>query len=133
MNIERLLLIPPNMLKLGEKQRIFAWNQHHFIAWVYKAGYELTFGEAFRPAKQAALNAKAGVGIRNTLHGLRLAVDWNLFKDGVWLQDSEDHRQLGTFWKTLHPLNRWGGDFRDKDGKPKPDGNHYSMEHDGVK
>ena len=126
MNIERLLQIPPNMLKLGEKQRIFAWNQHFLIAFVYKSGYELTFGEAYRTAEQAALNAKAGTGIKNTLHGMRLAVDWNLFKDGVYLTDSDSHRQFGTFWKTLHPLNRWGGDFS------RPDGNHYSMTHEGI-
>lgn len=127
MNVDLLLLIPPNMLKLGEKQRIFAWNQHLFIEFVYKTGYELTFGEFYRTAEQAALNAQAGTGIRNSLHGKRLAGDWNLFRDGIYLTDTASHRQFGTFWKTLHPLNRWGGDFS------KPDGNHYSMEHEGVK
>ena len=126
-NVENLLLVPPNLLKLGEKQRVFAWNQHHLIEWAYKAGYELTFGEAFRTAEQAMLNSKSGAGIKNSLHMKRLAIDWNLFKDGEWLQDSADHRPLGTFWKTLHSLNRWGGDFS------KPDGNHYSMEHEGVR
>ena len=127
MNVELLLQVPPNMLKLGEKQRIFTWNVHHLIDWAYKAGFEMTFGEAFRTSEQAALNAKSGVGISNSLHTKRLAVDMNLFKNGEWLTDSVHHRPLGTFWKTLHPLNRWGGDFS------KPDGNHYSMEHEGVK
>lgn len=118
--------IPPNLLKLGEKQRIFTFNLSHLIQFVYKAGYQLTLGEAYRTPEQAALNAKSGAGISNSLHTKRLAIDMNLFKDGDWLQDSESHRQFGTFWKTLHPLNRWGGDFK------KPDGNHYSMTHEGI-
>jgi hypothetical protein len=32
---------------------------------------------------------------------------------------------LGKYWKRQHPLCRWGGDFQD--------GNHYSLEHEGVK
>jgi hypothetical protein len=127
MNVELLLQVPPNMLKLGEKQRIFTWNVHHLIEWTYKAGYEMTFGEAFRTAEQAALNAKSGAGIENSLHTRRLAVDMNLFKNGEWLQKSEDHRQCGMFWESLHPLNRWGGRFS------RPDGNHYSMEDGGIK
>lgn len=118
--------IPPNSLKLGEKQRVFCFNVHLLIEFVYKAGYQMTFGEAFRTQEQAALNAKSGAGISNSLHTKRLAVDMNLFKDGEWLQDSESHKQFGIFWLTLHPLNRWGGNFK------KPDGNHYSMTHEGV-
>lgn len=126
MNVDHLLLVPPNLLKLGEKQRIFVWNQHLFVEFVYKTGYEMTDGESFRTAEQAALNAKKGTGVAKSAHMWRLARDWNLFKDGVYLTDTASHRQFGTFWKTLHPLNRWGGDFS------KPDGNHYSMEHEGI-
>lgn len=127
MNIDHLLQIPSIVLKVSEKQRIFTWNIHYLIAFAYTAGYELTFGEAFRTVEQAALNASSGAGIVNSLHIKRLAVDFNLFKNGEWLQNSADHQPLGIYWKTLHELNRWGGDFK------KADGNHYSMEHEGVK
>jgi hypothetical protein len=127
MNVERLLQIPPNLLKLGEKQRIFTWNLHHLIEWTYKAGYELTLAEAYRTPEQAALNAKSGAGISNSLHTRRLAIDLMLFKDGEWLKDPDDYKPLGTFWKTLHPLNRHGGDFKSKDAV------HFSMEDGGIK
>ena len=113
---------------LGDKQRVFAKNQGLLIQWAYSHGYELTGGQWLRAASEAAANAAAGTGIANSLHLKSLAMDWNLFISGVYQPDSEAHRPLGEYWKSLDPLNRWGGDFN-----PKPDGNHYSMEHEGVK
>jgi hypothetical protein len=113
-------------MTLGEKQKLFALNIGKLIIWAYGEGFELTFGEAFRTPEQAALNAKSGKGISNSLHTQRLAVDLNLFKAGQFLDKSEDHFPLGNYWKSLHPLNRWGGDFQSR-----PDGNHYSMAHEG--
>lgn len=115
-------------MTLSEKQRLFTRLVGELIEFAYKSGYELTFGDAFRSDEQIAEKVKAGVGIKNSLHGKRLAIDFNLFKDGVFLITTEDHLQLGIFWEGLHPLCRWGGRF-----KPKPDGNHYSLEHNGVK
>lgn len=112
-------------MTLGEKQRLFVRLVGQLIGHAYAAGYGLTFGDAYRDPKQAAQNAAAGIGISNSLHCVRLAVDFNLFRDGQYLTASEAHRPLGEYWKGLHPLCRWGGDFS------KPDGNHYSLEHDG--
>lgn len=115
-------------LTLGKKQRIFTLNVARLIVWTYNEGYELTLAEAYRTPEQAAINARKGSGIARSLHTVRLAIDLNLFKDGVYLTKSEQYEPLGTLWKRLHPLNRWGGDFRNR-----PDGNHFSMEHEGVK
>ena len=113
-------------MTLGEQQRRFTELVGRLILWAYANGYELTFGDAYRSPEQAALNAKTGAGISNSLHTKRLAVDFNLFIDGLYQTTSESHRPLGEYWKSLDPLCRWGGDFR------KPDGNHYSMEFQGV-
>ena len=51
--------------------------------------------------------------------------DLILFRDGAPCWDSEDYRELGDFWKSLDPLCRWGGDFRN------PDGGHFSIAHQG--
>ena len=114
-------------MTLGEKQRRFVELVGKLIEWAYANGYELTFAEAYRTPEQAALNAKSGAGISNSLHTKRLAIDLNLFKDDVFLTTSEAHRPLGDYWKTLDPEARWGGDFS------RPDGNHYSLEHEGFK
>jgi hypothetical protein len=115
-------------MTLGQKQRLFTLLTSKLIQYAYEQGYELTYGDAYRDPALAKLNAAKGTGIANSLHTQRLAVDFNLFKDGVYLTRSEDHAPLGKYWKSLHPLCRWGGDFR-----PNPDGNHYSIEHNGVK
>ena len=91
----------------------------------------VTIGEVYRTDAQAELNAKLGVGIRNSLHRLSLAIDIRLFREdnGVYkyLTDSEDYRTLGEWWEGQHPLARWGGRFS------KPDGGHFSFEWKGVR
>ena len=95
------------------------------IGYATERGYELTWGEAWRTPEQAALNAKKGTGIANSLHIDRLAVDLNLFRDGIFLTDGAAHKPLGEYWESLHPLARWGGRFNDA--------NHYSLEWGGRK
>ena len=112
-------------LSLREKQSLFVLSIADLIAFAYMNGYELTWGETWRSAEEAARLAKIGKGIRQSLHTLRLAVDFNLFQNGVWLKKTEDHLPLGEWWELHHPLARWGGRWGD--------GNHYSFEHNGRK
>lgn len=114
-------------LTLGQKQKLFSYLIAKMVCWAYAQGYLLTYGEALRTEIQAIANAASGAGISNSLHKIRLAIDFNLFIDNIYRTDSEAYRPLGEFWKSLHPLCRWGGDFK------KPDGNHFSLEHEGVR
>jgi len=100
-------------MTLREKQSLFVKLIGKLIIFAYENNYEFTFGDAF---------SKSG-HILGSLHGLRLAIDLNLFKDGVWLQTTNDHIILGEYWESLNPLCRWGGRFND--------GNHYSLTHNG--
>ena len=111
---------------LGAKQRLFTYYVALLIQEAYAQGFELTFGEAYRTPEQARLNAQRGTGISNSLHTHRLAIDLNLFKDGKYLTTSEDHRPLGEWWEKLDSDCRWGGRFS------RPDGNHYSLSHEGI-
>ncbi len=115
------------METLRQKQSRFVRLVGLLIEESYRQGFELTFAEAYRTPEQAKLNQQAGRGISNSLHTSRLAIDLNLFKDGVFLPDSTSHLPLGIFWESLAPDCRWGGRFK------RPDGNHYSIEHNGVK
>ena len=90
----------------------------------FELGYDVTLGDAYRdPRVFGALGVRQGYGESNSNHKQRLAIDLNLFKNGVFLQTTEDHRPLGEFWESIG--GTWGGRFND--------GNHYSLEHNGVK
>jgi len=110
---------------LRQKQNQFAGMVARLLLRAQEMGYEATLGEAYRTPEQAILNAKKGTGIRNSLHSARLAIDINLFLNGQWLVGSEDHRPLGEWWESIG--GAWGGRFK------RPDGNHYSLEHEGRK
>ena len=115
-------------MKLGEKQELFMRLLPRLLDRAHELGYNVRGGELERRPEMAKLYAEQGKGTLNSLHILRLAIDLHLFKNGEYLTASEAHESLGQYWKSLHPLCRWGGDF-----KPKPDGNHYSIEHEGRK
>jgi D-alanyl-D-alanine carboxypeptidase len=108
---------------LRQKQNRFAGMVGRLLLRAQEMGYEVTLGEAYRTPEQAAFNAQKGTGIRNSLHSLRLAIDLNLFLNGAWLIGSDDHRPLGEWWESIG--GSWGGNFK------RPDGGHYSLEHEG--
>lgn len=108
-------------------QRKFPLLVSKLIAWAYARGYELTFGETYRTPEQAALNAKNGIGIANSLHTKRLAIDLNLFIDGQLQKFSEAYKPLGDYWLSLDPDCAWGGTFKNKDG------GHFSLSYNGIK
>lgn len=111
-------------MTLGEKQRKLPLMLVKLIEHAYKLGYEVTLGDAYRdPRMHGGIGVKAGYGHPRSAHKQRLAIDLNLFKDGKYLTSSEDHLPLGEFWESIG--GSWGGRFKD--------GNHYSLEHDGVK
>lgn len=105
-------------MTLSEKQRKFTKLVGMLISWAYEHGYELTFGDAY---------AHDG-HMKGSLHYSRLAIDFNLYKDGIYLTDTEDYKELGQFWESLgtpEATTAWGGRFK------KLDGNHFSIEHEG--
>ena len=113
-------------MRLGDKQKLFTRLVAKLLIKAHKLGYEVTFGDAYRdPRSHGKLGVRTSYGRRYSVHKLRLAIDLNLFKDGRYLTKTEDHRPLGEWWERQHESCCWGGRFND--------GNHYSMEHDGLK
>lgn len=109
---------------MGQKQRRFTRMLADLIRFAYDNGYELTVGDAYRdPRLHGEMGVKKGYGHASSNHKQRLAMDFNLFKDGKFLTGTEDHRPLGEYWESIG--GSWGGRFND--------GNHYSIEHNGVK
>lgn len=113
-------------MTLGKQQRVFSKLVAEFILYIYSKGYEVSLGDAYRdPRVHGAVGVKTSYSSSNSLHKDRLAIDLNLFLNGKYLTSTEDWKELGEYWETLHPLCRWGGRFQD--------GNHFSMEWQGRK
>lgn len=107
-------------MQLSERQMIFAKNVGLLIGFIFSTpGYGCTLGEAYRTKEQAEWNAQKGTGVKNSLHCKRLAIDLNLFKDGIYQNKSEAYEKFADYWVSLHPDNKWGG--------VGADGNHFSM------
>lgn len=125
-------------MTLRQQQSIFLYNMAKLIIYANDVlKVELTGGELYRTAEQQQLYINSGKSRKNrSLHQDRMAIDLNLFKDtnddGVkdYVSDTSAYKALGDYWVSLHPQNRWGGDW-DKDGDHKDerfqDGNHFEM------
>lgn len=109
-------------MTLREKQSRFVRMVADLITFAYDSGYELTLGDGYRDPRVFGVHGETrGYGHPYSTHKLRLAVDFNLFRDGVWLSGTADFEPLGLYWESLG--GSWGGRFRD--------GNHFSLEHEG--
>lgn len=111
-------------MTLGDKQRKFSLMIAKLIVWAYEQGYEITVGDFLRDKRVfGEVGKKQGYGRASSLHKLKLAADLNLFKDKVWLTETSDHQEIGEKWESMG--GSWGGRFND--------GNHYSLEHNGMR
>lgn len=109
------------MATMRERQSRFAAMAARLILRAIEMGYEVTLGDAYRDTRlHGYFGQQRGYGAAKSYHKLRLAIDLNLFKDGVYLQDTEAYQPLGSWWRDVEG-GTWGGDFS------KPDGNHFSL------
>ena len=116
------------MGELLRLQMAFTHDTMLLESFIISQGYEFIRKEFQRTQAQAEQYEKEGRGIANSLHIIGLAGDYAIFKDGVYLTNSEDYKLFGEYWKSLNPLNAWGGDFT-----TRPDGNHFSRSYQGRK
>jgi len=113
-------------MSLGNKQKRFAKLVPRLIDKAHELGFEVTLGDAYRdPRSHGKLGERIAYGNRFSCHKVRLAIDLNLFKDGKYLTQTDDHRPLGEWWEQQDPDACWGGRFED--------GNHYSFTHEGIR
>lgn len=116
-------------MNLVDKQNEFTKSLSRLLTWTEINGYKVTLGEAYRPEWVAKEYANRGMGIENSLHTLRLAIDLNLFLGGELLTFSADYKNAGDFWESMSVpglIHKWGGAFA------VPDSGHFSISHDGV-
>lgn len=101
------------MSELLEKRIRFTYAVAGLIEFVTTQGYQITLGpDGLKHMK-------------NSLHYVGLAVDVQIFKDGVYLTKTPEYKFAGDWWKSLGPDFCWGGDWED--------GNHFSITYGGRK
>ena len=118
--------VPLSGETLRQKQWRFVRMLNALVTHADTLGYELTLGDGYRdPRVHGIVGVKLGYGHPKSGHKNRLAQDYNLFLGGQWLDKTVEFEPLGVFWEGLAEDARWGGRFQD--------GNHFSLEHDGIK
>lgn len=110
---------------LRQKRCRFTRDLAALIEQAIDLGYEVALNEVLRTPEMARIYADQKKGTMTSLHIEGLAADLNLYKDGQWLEKTEDHRPLGEWWESRGADYRWGGRFK------RQDGNHYSITPDG--
>ena len=108
------------MSDLVVAQQKFSGLLGKLLVYIDTTEFKVTLGEAWRTSEQAAINAKKGIGIKNSLHCDRLAVDLNFFKDGLLITTP---LVVAEYWESLG--GSWGGRF----GDPP----HFSLAYGGRK
>lgn len=101
---------------LVAKQSEFLLDMCKLIEKAHTLGFEVTGGELYRTKAQQQLYFMRGQSrTMNSMHLRRLAIDLNFFKqdDGELelTYDKDDMQEAGDFWESLHPDNRWGGNW----------------------
>lgn len=111
------------MSKLVLAQQQFAQDVARLIQHAKEHGLDVTLGEAWRPAEMQELYIQQGKSwTRNSRHLSRLAIDLNLFRGEIYLQDEEEYAKLGLWWEASRPgINVWGA----SSGRPRKDANHF--------
>ena len=105
-------------MKLSEQQQLHSLRVGLLLLYlpVLSANTGKKYTVAIADAQSAPKNKPQHK--RGSFHFKKLAIDFDLFIDGVYQRSTEAHRPLGEFWILIG--GTWGGNF------PKPDGNHYS-------
>lgn len=114
-------------MNLGNKQELFSRAQPLLYLYAQYHGYEIRSGDLFRdPREHGEIGEAVGsYGHKNSVHKLKLAIDVNLTKNGVYLEGmaaADAHNFLHNFWDMLGGAKRIPHDL-----------NHYSFEHEGMR
>jgi len=100
-------------MSLVAEQAAFMRDVARLLAKAWELGFDVTGGELFRTPEQQQLHVQAGRSrTMRSNHLRRCAIDLNFFRNGQLVQTKAGLQELGDFWESLGPKNRWGGNWR---------------------
>lgn len=123
--VQNINQLTAQALPLKEKQKLFTRLFVEMLIFANLEGYEVVLETGHRSPQEARrlVKERRNIAILNSLHILKLAHDISLHKGKIYLRDTEDYRELGEYFESIG--GTWGGHFGD--------GNHFSIEHKGVR
>lgn len=96
-------------MNLGQHQEAYTRDHVKLLLKAYELGYEVRKGESQRMPEMQAIYVQTGRSkTMSSMHLKKCADDLHFFKDGKLCYPKE----LGEYWESLNPLNRWGGSWR---------------------
>ncbi len=120
-------------MRVGAKQELFSRCLPLLITKAHELGYEVRLRDLWRSKEEAARLARAGIGIKNSLHCKGLAIDLYIRRPGgsiLWA--TEHYRELGEYWESMDRLCFWGGRTNKPGDRLRHDGGHFAITHAGV-
>lgn len=97
---------------LVNEQAAFLLDVCILVPYATRLGFQVTGGELQRPVEMQAIYVRTGRS--KTMEGYhlrRLAIDLNFIFEGQLCYDVMALRPIGAYWESLHPKNKWGGNF----------------------
>lgn len=102
-------------MTLGQHQEQFSRHLVMLISMAHSRGYEVRIGEVERMIEMQKIYVQTGRSkTMDSQHLKKCAADLHFFKDGSLCYPDE----LGAYWESLDPLNRWGGNWKSFKDKP---------------
>lgn len=116
-------------MKLWEARCEFTAAINQLLNWASDdetmQGYRIAFGEGLVAQTDAADGDYDGPHMSGGGHYTGVAHDLLVYdSNGTYISngDHKTYQAMGAAWKRMHPLSRWGGDF-----KSNPDANHFGF------
>ena len=107
-------------MKLKTARIIFTINAMKLIRYINEQpDTQCTISYVVRSEREQKWLHEMKLGSKISKHTEGLAIDINLYINGVYQTTTEAHKKYGEYRKGLNNEDRWGGDFKNKDG------NHY--------
>lgn len=102
-------------MNTGGHQEAFAHDLTSLLTFAFEKGYNARIGEVERTVEQQRMYLASGrSSTMNSMHLKKCAADIHFTKNGILCYPEE----LGHYWESLSPLNKWGGHWQRFVDKP---------------
>lgn len=99
--------------RLSDIQAEFLLQACDLIRYATSLGFTVTGGELQRTPEQQAIYVRTGRSkTMESNHLRKCAIDLNFLRDGQLVYDKATLQPIGDYWESLHPNNRWGGNWK---------------------